>query len=77
MTHSIACNNLFPIFIGKLVGTFYESNGMKSAVKLNYERLLTLAEKSKLDKKEFMKLYPPCNSEYTSKGSRVWCSDRR
>lgn len=62
---------------GKLIGRFYDENGRQTAEKDKYDQLLKQAAKEKLEKNEYMKLYPPCNSEYAKSAARVWCSNKR
>lgn len=62
---------------GKVIGAFYDSNGEETEELVRYRRMLQEGEKAKMAAKEMRQLYPPCNSEYKNKQSRVWCSSMR
>uniref|UniRef100_UPI00398E93C7 neuferricin n=1 Tax=Pristiophorus japonicus TaxID=55135 RepID=UPI00398E93C7 len=65
------------IFKGKLIGTYYEHNGEPTQALVDAEMAMMQGRKLKAESELENKIFPPCNSEWTSfKGGRVWCSPR-
>ncbi|XP_059828928.1 neuferricin [Hypanus sabinus] len=63
------------IFKGKLVGTYYDHNGEPTRALIDAELVTEQGRKLKAELEVENKVFPPCNSEWTStKGGRVWCS---
>ncbi|XP_030392210.1 neuferricin isoform X2 [Gopherus evgoodei] len=62
------------IFVGKLVGRFYDENGAPTKALEQAKAVIEEALKFKEQNNE-KKQFPPCNSEWSStSGSRFWCS---
>ncbi|XP_078403972.1 neuferricin isoform X1 [Cetorhinus maximus] len=62
---------------GKLIGTYYDYNGEPTQSLIDVELTVTQGRKLKVESELENKIFPPCNSEWTStKGGRVWCSSR-
>ncbi|XP_074870136.1 neuferricin isoform X2 [Carettochelys insculpta] len=60
------------IFVGKLVGRFYDENGAPTEV---LEQAQAVIEEGLKSKEQNNKQFPACNSEWSSStGSRFWCS---
>lgn len=67
-----------PVFLGKLIGLFYDENGSPTEYSEQLNRRMQQAENEKnlLDVEKHN--YPPCNVEWDAvKGSRVWCTRKR
>uniref|UniRef100_A0A452HAK4 Cytochrome b5 heme-binding domain-containing protein n=1 Tax=Gopherus agassizii TaxID=38772 RepID=A0A452HAK4_9SAUR len=62
------------IFVGKLVGRFYDENGAPTKALEQAKAVIEEALKFKQQNNE-KKQFPPCNSEWSStSGSRFWCT---
>lgn len=62
------------IFVGKLVGRFYDENGAPTKALEQAKSVVEEALKFK-EQNDEKKQFPPCNSEWSStSGSRFWCS---
>ncbi|XP_067866172.1 neuferricin [Heterodontus francisci] len=65
------------IFKGKLIGTYYDHSGEPTQTLIDAELAMMQGKKQKAEAELENKIFPPCNSEWTStKGGRVWCSPR-
>ncbi|XP_067864042.1 neuferricin isoform X1 [Heptranchias perlo] len=63
------------VFKGKLSGTYYDHNGEPTQALVDAELAVIQGRKLKAESELENKIFPPCNSEWTStKGGRVWCS---
>ncbi|XP_072099521.1 neuferricin [Mobula birostris] len=63
------------VFKGKLAGTYYDHNGEPTQALIDAELVTEQGRKLKAELEVENKVFPPCNSEWTStKGGRVWCS---
>ena len=66
------------IYVGKLVGFFYDENGNEREGKRMFDKKLEEARIWKAGQEEEKKLYPECNSRWTKDtGTVFWCSNRR
>lgn len=63
------------IYKGKLIGRFYNINGLKTEYFHKAEELIKKAQNKK-DEEEKLKLeFPPCNIEWSEEiGTKVWCT---
>ncbi|XP_067864046.1 neuferricin isoform X2 [Heptranchias perlo] len=65
----------YSFFTGKLSGTYYDHNGEPTQALVDAELAVIQGRKLKAESELENKIFPPCNSEWTStKGGRVWCS---
>ncbi|OWF44334.1 neuferricin-like [Mizuhopecten yessoensis] len=64
------------IYVGKVVGNFYNAEGTATEAYREYEKQLATAEKEKVLTAADYRRFPPCNSESAQgKGRRLWCSN--
>nr|XP_033777380.1 neuferricin [Geotrypetes seraphini]XP_033777381.1 neuferricin [Geotrypetes seraphini]XP_033777382.1 neuferricin [Geotrypetes seraphini] len=65
------------IFVGKLVGYFYDKYGEPTAAAKEAEAAMDEGLKLKGQHQEQRKHFPSCNSEWTpASGTRVWCEKK-
>lgn len=65
------------IYVGKLVGNFYDSDGRPTAALAEYEQILQKALAEKQADQDLKLVFPPCNSQWSQGGHTVvWCSNR-
>ncbi|XP_077286308.1 neuferricin homolog [Arctopsyche grandis] len=65
------------IYKGKLIGRFYDADGMETDYMMRVKEKLEDAQREKLLKEKLNTQYPPCNAEWDANtGSRVWCTKR-
>ncbi|KAG9492568.1 hypothetical protein GDO78_000847 [Eleutherodactylus coqui] len=60
--------------VGKLVGHFYDEDGNPTKALEDALAVIAVGLKLKEERHEENKQFPPCNSEFNSGVSRVWCS---
>ncbi|KFO94246.1 Neuferricin, partial [Buceros rhinoceros silvestris] len=60
--------------VGKLVGRFYDENGAPTEALRQAEAAIEEALKFQAESEQRKQQFPLCNSEWSSKGSRFWCS---
>ncbi|XP_075446102.1 neuferricin [Ascaphus truei] len=60
--------------IGKLIGRFYDEDGNPTHALEDALAVIDMGLTLKEQRQEENKQFPPCNSEWSSGGSRVWCS---
>ncbi|KAM3932939.1 neuferricin-like [Leptodactylus fuscus] len=60
--------------VGKLIGHFYDEDGNPTKALEDALAVIDVGLKLKEQRLEENKQFPPCNSEFSSDGSRVWCS---
>ncbi|XP_069828567.1 neuferricin [Dendropsophus ebraccatus] len=60
--------------VGKLIGHFYDENGNPTKALEDALEVIDVGVKLKNQRHEENKQFPPCNSEFSSGASRVWCS---
>uniref|UniRef100_A0A8B9QHZ4 Neuferricin n=1 Tax=Apteryx owenii TaxID=8824 RepID=A0A8B9QHZ4_APTOW len=66
------------VFVGKLVGRFYDENGAPTEALRQAEAAIEEGLKFKAESDQRKQQFPPCNSEWSSAGgSRFWCSKQR
>ncbi|KAK7081595.1 Neuferricin [Halocaridina rubra] len=64
-------------YVGKLIGRYYDENGMPTHYQGEAQKWIAEAFQQKDDENLEKKMFPPCNSEWTSSsGSRLWCTKR-
>ncbi|XP_072325261.1 neuferricin [Scyliorhinus torazame] len=65
------------LFKGKLIGPYYDHTGEATQALIDIELTVMHCKKLKAESELENKIFPSCNSEWTStKGGRVWCSSR-
>ncbi|KAJ6655769.1 hypothetical protein lerEdw1_004822 [Lerista edwardsae] len=63
------------MLVGKVAGRFYDENGAPTKALREAQVLIEEGQRLRAQEDEKKKLFPPCNSEWSSvEGSRVWCS---
>ncbi|XP_006007296.1 neuferricin isoform X1 [Latimeria chalumnae] len=63
------------IFVGKLIGQFYDEHGDPTESLKEAEALVAEGQRLEAQSEAEKKQFPPCNSEWNSVSrSRVWCS---
>ena len=66
------------IFVGKLIGGFYDNNGEPTEMNLEFQHQLKLAKELDDLQKAEEKVFPPCNSRWSqTDGGWVSCSTKR
>ncbi|XP_077152607.1 neuferricin [Ranitomeya variabilis] len=60
--------------VGKLIGHFYDDEGNPTKALEKALAVIDIGVKLKEQRFEENKQFPPCNSEFNSGSSRVWCS---
>lgn len=64
------------VYVGKLVGMYYDANGRPTEALHNWRRMLGAARKAKAADDLDFQNFPACNSQFSdSSGTVVWCSD--
>ncbi|XP_053563477.1 neuferricin [Bombina bombina] len=62
------------ITVGKLIGRFYDEDGNPTKALEDALAVIDVGLKLKDQRQEENKQFPPCNSEWSSGISKVWCS---
>ncbi|KAH8408957.1 hypothetical protein KR009_004545 [Drosophila setifemur] len=63
------------VYMGKLIGRFYNEQGDRTAYHYSFLELLQQAQEAKKQVEELRSRYPGCNIEWSeAKGTRVWCT---
>ncbi|XP_013889175.1 neuferricin isoform X2 [Austrofundulus limnaeus] len=62
--------------VGMLIGRFYHETGQPTDTLLNVEKMLAEGRHLKAQSDAERVRFPPCNSEWTGRGGRVWCSPK-
>ena len=66
------------IYVGKLIGRYFDKTGNPTKELYKYQRNLAKAEEIKAKQQAQEKQFPPCNSRYTpAEGGLVYCSTNR
>jgi predicted heme/steroid binding protein len=52
-------------YVGRVVGNFYDSEGKPTDALTKFQEKLELAYAEEKDKRELMKIFPPCNNQWT------------
>ncbi|XP_040280783.1 neuferricin isoform X2 [Bufo bufo] len=60
--------------VGKLIGHFYDEDGDPTKALEDALTVIDVGLKLKEQRHEENKQFPPCNSEFSSGASKVWCS---
>ncbi|KAL4224257.1 Neuferricin [Mactra antiquata] len=61
--------------IGRVIGHFYDKNGMPTEAWRKFKDQLKDAKKNKMSEEDDRNMFPPCNFEYKQDwGRRLWCS---
>lgn len=64
-------------YVGKVVGTFYDENGVPSSVLLAAQTSVDSALATKALDDAQQRVFPPCNSHWSeASGATVWCSPK-
>ena len=63
--------------VGRVTGTYFDSNGCPTQAITVIESKYKQLEKDEAEKKDFDSLYPPCNSEWSqeTQTTRFWCTN--
>lgn len=65
------------VFVGRLVGRFYREDGLPTSELTQVEAMVTKGMEANEQQRREKHKFPPCNAEWSStKGSRVWCSQK-
>ncbi|KAM4797123.1 neuferricin [Rhinophrynus dorsalis] len=62
------------VTVGKVIGRFYDEDGNPTKALEDALAVIEIGLKLKEHREEDNKQFPPCNSEWISGSSRVWCS---
>nr|CAG4645688.1 EOG090X0A5G [Lynceus sp. MCZ IZ 141354] len=63
-------------FIGKLIGRYFDENGVATPYSEQVLDWIAKAEAEKAQEEDLNVVFPPCNSEWDPDiGARVWCSN--
>ncbi|KAM4702468.1 neuferricin [Discoglossus pictus] len=62
------------VAIGKLIGRFYDEEGNPTKALDDAMAVIEIGLKLKEQRHEENKIFPPCNSEWSSESNRVWCT---
>ncbi|XP_050407918.1 neuferricin [Patella vulgata] len=63
-------------YIGKVIGEFYDEKGKPTETLETFNKHLKEAYKEKQAEADDMKIFPPCNSEWSEQaGKRLWCTE--
>ena len=65
------------LFIGKLKGNFYDSNGEPTEALRDAVKSLEKAHENKRIRDAEKARTPPCNSSQNKEKKYVWCTDKR
>lgn len=66
------------IFVGKLIGKYYDESGKATRYNKLIKTLLKDAENQKQNEDLEKRKFPPCNVEWNAEqGTKFWCTNRR
>lgn len=63
-------------FVGRLIGRFYQEDGLPTEYFWQIERKIQFGLKQKAEERDLRSAFPPCNLEYKNKMTRFWCTNR-
>jgi len=66
------------IYLGKLEGAFYDSNGQKTQILIDAEDKLTIHKHNENKNEKFKNRFPPCNSQWIgdTNTNTIWCTNK-